>query len=58
MLCVYEHPQVALGDGRRLSVMGAAAASGHIQIMRYLTFTQVIRRVWDRTRHAELALSG
>ncbi|CAM9545581.1 unnamed protein product [Ascophyllum nodosum] len=32
--------KVALGDGRRLSVMGAAAASGHIQIMRYLTFTQ------------------
>lgn len=33
--------QVALGDSRRLSVMAAAATSGHIQIMRYLAFTQV-----------------
>lgn len=33
--------QIALGDSRRLSVMGAAAASGHVQIMRYLAFTQV-----------------
>ncbi|CAM9924888.1 unnamed protein product [Ectocarpus sp. 4 AP-2014] len=32
--------KIALGDSRRLSVMGAAAASGHVQIMRYLAFTQ------------------
>lgn len=33
--------QVALGDSRRMSVMAAAAASGHVQIMRYLSYTQV-----------------
>eukprot|EP00752_Nemacystus_decipiens_P003484 g3217.t1 len=32
--------KIALGDSRRQSVMGAAAAAGHIQIMRYLAFTQ------------------
>lgn len=33
--------QIALGDSGKRSVIAAAAASGHIHIMRYLAFTQV-----------------
>ncbi|CAM9982050.1 unnamed protein product, partial [Laminaria digitata] len=31
---------IALGDSRKMSVIAAAAASGHIHIMRYLAFSQ------------------